>query len=330
MEGPQISIVAPLYNESESFPHLVSRLNALMDSSDLTIEVVLVDDGSRDTTPVMMQQLALTDERYHCVFLSRNYGHQTALSAGLASARATEAVMVIDGDLQDPPELLSEFYKHYQEGYDVVYAVRRQRKEGWLKRMAYHTFYRILRSISYIDIPLDSGDFSLISRRALDVLNRMPEESRYIRGMRTWIGFRQIGIPYERSGRVAGSPKYSFKMLWRLAYNGIFNFSEAPISFITRLGVFAISVAVIYLIATIIKRFVYGHVPEGFTALLFIIIWFSGVQLVALGIIGEYVLRIFFQVKGRPLFVIKDEIINGQYTASSRDPYLTKKAPQAL
>ncbi|GAA4416954.1 glycosyltransferase family 2 protein [Nibrella viscosa] len=330
MNVPQISIIAPLYNESESFPHLIQRLNALMDSSDLTIEIVLIDDGSRDNTAVLMQQLALTDERYHCVFLSRNYGHQTALSAGLAAARGTEAVMVIDGDLQDPPELLSEFYRHYQEGYDVVYAVRKQRKEGWFKRMAYFMFYRILRTISYIDIPLDSGDFSLISRRVLNVLNRMPEESRYIRGMRTWIGFKQIGVPYERSGRVAGSPKYSFKMLWRLAYNGIFNFSEAPISFITRLGIFAISIAVLYLGVTLVKRFAFGHVPEGFTALLFIIIWFSGVQLVALGIIGEYVLRIFFQVKGRPLFVVKDEIVDGQFTATSRHSFATTQAPQAI
>lgn len=330
LKVPQISIVAPLYNESESFPHLIKRLNTVMDASDLTIEVVLIDDGSRDNTPALMQQLALTDERYHCVFLSRNYGHQTALSAGLAAARASEAAMIIDGDLQDPPELLTDFYKHYQDGYDVVYAVRKQRKESWFKRMAYFTFYRILRSISYIDIPLDSGDFSLISRRVLDVLNKMPEESRYIRGMRTWIGFKQIGVPYERSGRVAGSPKYSFKMLWRLAYNGIFNFSEVPISFITKLGVFALVVALIYLGMTLVKRFVYGHVPEGFTALLFIIIWFSGVQLVALGVIGEYVLRIFFQVKGRPLYVVKDEIVNGEFTSKRRENVAVSQPSQAI
>ncbi|GAB4031335.1 glycosyltransferase family 2 protein [Spirosoma jeollabukense] len=279
-----------------------------MDASPLAIEVVLIDDGSRDDTAALMQQLALTDVRYQCVFLSRNYGHQIALTAGIATACATEALFIIDGDLQDPPELLTEFYKKYKEGYDVVYAVRKKRKENWFKRTAYASFYRLMRSISYVDVPLDSGDFSLISRRVADVLNKMPEESRFIRGMRSWIGFRQIGVEYERDARLAGESKYSFKMLQRLAYNGIFNFSEYPIKIITRIGMVTIAVAVIYLIQTLIKRFVYHDVPQGFTALLFAIVLFSGLQLIALGLIGEYVLRIFFQAKGRPLYVIREVI----------------------
>lgn len=306
--NPQISIVAPLYNETESFPRLIERLNAVMDKSPLAIEVVLIDDGSRDNTAVLMQQLALTDSRYHCVFLSRNYGHQIALSAGIAAACGSEALFIIDGDLQDPPELLTKFFEKHQEGYDVVYAVRKKRKENWFKRIAYTLFYRVIRSISYVDMPLDSGDFSLISRRVADVLKQMPEESRFIRGMRSWIGFRQIGIEYERDARLAGESKYSFEMLKRLAYNGIFNFSEFPIKLITRLGMLTISVAVIYLIQTLIKRFIYHDVPQGFTALLFVIVLFSGVQLIALGLIGEYVLRIFFQSKGRPLYVVRDII----------------------
>ena len=305
---PQISIVAPLYNETESFPHLIARLNALMDASSLTIEVVLIDDGSRDNTAVLMQQLALTDSRYHCVFLSRNYGHQIALTAGMAAARATEALFIIDGDLQDPPELLTEFYGKLREGYDVVYAVRKKRKEGWFKRTAYSSFYRLMRSISYVEIPLDSGDFSLISRRVADVLNEMPEESRFIRGMRSWIGFRQVGVEYERDARQAGESKYSFGMLRKLAYNGIFNFSEYPVKLVTRLGMITFGVAILYLIQTLIKKYVYGDVPQGFTALLFVIILFSGVQLIALGMIGEYVLRIFFQTKGRPLYVVREVI----------------------
>jgi dolichol-phosphate mannosyltransferase len=283
-----------------------------MDASPLAIEVVLIDDGSRDNTALLMQQLALTDSRYQCVFLSRNYGHQIALSAGIASACGTEALFIIDGDLQDPPELLTEFYQKFQEGYDVVYAIRKKRKESWFKRAAYSTFYRLMQSISYVDLPLDSGDFSLISRRVADVLKQMPEESRFIRGMRSWIGFRQIGVEYERDARLAGESKYSFKMLQRLAYNGIFNFSEYPVKLITRLGMLTIGVAVIYLIQTLIKRFIYhGDVPQGFTALLFVIVLFSGVQLIALGLIGEYVLRIFFQAKGRPLYVVR-EIIREQ------------------
>lgn len=308
MKNPQISIVAPLYNESETFPHLVQRLNALMDSSPLSIEVVLIDDGSRDDTPAKMQQLALTDERYLCVFLARNHGHQLALTAGLSQARGSEALMVIDGDLQDPPELLPKFYEKFKEGFDVVYAVRKKRKEGFIKKAAYFLFYRFMKSISYIDIPLDSGDFSLISRRVVDILNKMPEESRYIRGMRSWIGFKQTGLEYERDERIAGEAKYTFKMLFNLAYNGIFNFSEFPIKFVTRTGVFALVLAAAYFGFTMFKKAAYGSVPEGFTALLFVIILFSGLQLIALGLIGEYVLRIFFQAKNRPLFIIKEVI----------------------
>jgi len=313
VSDPKISFVVPLYNESESFNNLVGRLNKVSASIPFPIEIVLIDDGSSDNTATLMQQLALLDEKYHCVFLSRNYGHQIALSAGLANARATEAVMVIDGDLQDPPELLLEFYSKFKEGYDVVYGIRKKRKESLLKKTAYHSFYRLLKSISYIDLPLDTGDFSLISRRIIDVLNKMPEESRYIRGMRSWIGFKQIGLEYEREERFAGTSKYSLTMLLKLAYNGIFNFSEFPIKVITNLGLISILVSLIYFIQTVYKKFiVHDYVPEGFTALLFAIILFGGVQLVSLGIIGEYVLRIFFQVKGRPLYVVKTKIVEKQ------------------
>ena len=190
MNTPQISIVAPLYNESESFPHLVERLTKLMDSLTLRIEVVLVDDGSRDNTALQMRQLALTDGRFHCVFLSRNHGHQLALTAGLAAARGTEALFIIDGDLQDPPELLPDFYQKMQEGYDVVYAVRRKRKENIIKRTGYFLFYRLLKSISYVDIPLDSGDFAMISRRVADVLNQMPDCSVLGSPPNCWISSR--------------------------------------------------------------------------------------------------------------------------------------------
>lgn len=311
LEGllPEVSIVIPIYNESDVLPQLIERLNTLIDTLSLKVEVILVDDGSIDNTPTLLQQLALFDARYNCVFLARNYGHQIALSAGISEARATEAIFIIDGDLQDPPELLPKFYDLYKQGYDVVYAIRKKRKEHVFKRLSYYLFYRILNKISYINIPLDSGDFSLISRRVADVLNKMPEESRFIRGMRTWIGFKQIGLEYERNARAAGNPKFTLGKLIKLAYNGIFNFSELPIKFISMLGVSAISISLVYLIYTILKKIIYGTVPEGFTALLFTIILFSGVQLITLGIIGEYVLRIFFQVKGRPLYIIKKRII---------------------
>lgn len=313
---PAISFVAPLYNEQESFPLLVSRLSKLMNESTIPMEVVLVDDGSTDNTAVLMQMQALTDARYHCVFLSRNHGHQLAFTAGISFARGTEAIMCIDGDLQDPPELFGEFYNKLKEGYDVVYAIRKNRKESFFKRLAYHFYYRMVKRISNIDMNLDSGDFALISRKVVNIMNQMPEESRYLRGMRSWIGFKQIGIAYDRPERVAGETKYTLKMLFRLAYNGIFNFSDFPIKFITNLGIATILLALSYFIYTLIKKFILGiPVVEGFTGLLFTIILFSGVQLVSLGIIGEYVLRIFFQVKGRPLFIVKNRIVDKQITS---------------
>ena len=310
--APSISIVVPLFNEEDAFEILIERLDKLISNLNLKIEIVLVDDGSTDNTPILMQELASNDERYQAIFLSRNYGHQIALTAGLANVNATEAVMIIDGDLQDPPELLIEFYNYFKKGYDVVFAIRKQRKENWLKKICYSAFYRILNSISYIEIPLDSGDFSLISRKVVDIINKMPEESRFMRGIRTWVGFKQIGVEYERQERVAGNSKYSFKMLWNLAYNGIFNFSEYPIKLISRIGFITTLVSLVYFSIILYKKLVMGTVPEGFTSLLFMIILFGGVQLISIGIIGEYTIRVFFQVKKRPLFIIKNKILKKQ------------------
>ena len=304
----RISIIVPLYNEQESFAALVKRIDGVIDTMQVPVEVVLVDDGSKDTTTMLMAEKALNDSRYQAVFLSRNHGHQLALSAGLSRARGTDGVFIIDGDLQDPPELLPSFYSKYKEEFDVVYAIRKKRKENIFKRVAYFSLYRILNQISYINIPLDSGDFSFVSRRVVDILNSMPEESRYLRGMRTWIGFKQIGLEYERDERVAGESKYSIKILLKLAKNGIFNFSEFPIKFISRLGMFITILSVLYLLYTIIQKIVFNNVPQGFTGLLIAIILFSGVQLLSIGVLGEYIIRIFFQVKERPLYIIKNTI----------------------
>lgn len=307
---PSINIVIPLYNESSVFNILIDRIINVVESSSHKISVILVDDGSKDNTPELMQSLSLQDDRFVSVLLSRNFGHQYALSAGLSYVDASDAIFVLDGDLQDPPELLEKFYAYIQQGYDVVYAVREKRKENLIKKLAYSSFYRFLKKISYIDFPLDSGDFSMISRRVVDHMNNMPEESRFLRGMRSWIGFKQIGVPYERQEREAGQSKYTFKKLLSLALNGIFNFSEYPIKFVANMGIFTISISIIYFIITLIKRYFFGTVPEGFTALVFLITFFGGMQLVAIGIIGEYVLRIFFQVKNRPLFIVKEVVKN--------------------
>ena len=309
---PQVSFVIPLYNEESNLGALVDRLIQVIESSDLAIDVVLIDDGSRDRSREILQALALQDSRFHVILLSKNHGHQLALTAGLSVARGTEGVFVLDGDLQDPPELLATFYAKFKEGYDVVFAVREKRKEVFYKRWAYFIFYRILKKIANVDIPLDSGDFSFISRRAVNVLNQMPEESRFIRGMRTWIGFKQIGISYDRQERASGDSKYSFGKLVQLALNGIFNFSEFPIKFVTMLGGFAIFSSLVYFISVVIKKFFVDEVIEGFTALLFVIILFGGIQLAAIGILGEYILRIFFQSKNRPNFIIEKQILNGE------------------
>lgn len=310
MNQPQINIVAPLYNEELVFDELVSRLQKLIDSSSLSIEVILVDDGSRDNTPVKMRELSLINEKFQSIILSRNFGQQLALSAGLKYVNSSEAVLIIDGDLEDPPELLEEFYTYLKKGYDVVYAVRKKRQETYFKRLAYKWFYKLLKKVSYVEIPLDAGDFSLISLKIVKQINNMPEESRFLRGMRSWIGFTQIGIEYEREKRVIGKSKYTLKKLIQLALNGVFNFSEYPIKVITNFGIFIVIASSVYFVYVVFKKIFYGNVPQGFTALLFMIILFGGIQLLAIGIIGEYVLRIFFQTKKRPLYILKERIVN--------------------
>ena len=311
-QEPVISIVAPLYNEEAGIQMLCERLASVMDAAPFPVEVVLVNDGSRDQTPLLMAAQSMKDGRFTSVFLSRNHGHQLAVSAGIAVARGSKAIMIIDGDLQDPPELMEEFFTHIESGTDVVYAIRKKRKESFIKRQLYWAYYRTLKRIANLEIPVDSGDFSMISRRVADVMKSMPESSRYLRGMRTWIGFKQIGVEYERAGRAAGETKYTFKKLFELAYNGIFNFSDFPVKIITRLGVYTILVSMLYMSYIFVKKFFFGGVPEGFTTLIFAVCLFSGVQMICLGFIGEYVLRIYNQVRERPLFIIDKIVRNGQ------------------
>jgi polyisoprenyl-phosphate glycosyltransferase len=312
MSGIKISFVVPLFNEETVFKPLVDRLDLFSARITLPHEIIFVDDGSSDETPRLMEALAERDPTYHCIFLSRNFGHQYAVSAGLKYARGSIAVMILDGDLQDPPELFNEFYKCLSEGYDVVYGVRTKRKENIFKRLLYHLFYRLLKKISTTPIFPDSGDFSLISRRVVDIMNQMPEDSRFLRGMRSWIGFKQKGVEYERERRAAGEPKYTLSKLFNLAYDGIFNFSFFPIKFLTYSGAFCLVSSFIYLLVTIIRKFAFGDVPVGFTSLLFMIIFFGGIQLLSIGIIGEYVFRIFHQVKNRPLYIVKERIQEGK------------------
>lgn len=310
MSTPQINIVIPLYNESAVFEGLMNRLLTLMEESNLSIEVILVDDGSTDDTRLKMRAISMSNEKVHSFFLSKNFGQQIAISAGLKHATATEAVLIVDGDLQDPPELLHDFYTHLNNGYDVVYAIRKKRKESVFKVFLYKMFYRFLSSVSESDIFLDSGDFSLISRRVVNILNDMPEKGKFIRGMRSWVGFKQKGIEYDRDERKLGKSKYSTKKLLNLAFSGLFNFSDFPIKFIARFAVLIIGISLFYFGYVVFKKFFLGGVPDGFTALLFMIILFGGIQLLAIGILGQYIIRVFFQVKNRPDFILEEKIVN--------------------
>lgn len=307
-----ISIIVPLYNEEQVFEQLIQRLTNVINSTQFNCEVILINDGSSDKTADLTEEICINDSRFSCVLLSRNHGHQLAVTAGLAYARGEKGAMIIDGDLQDPPELVNNFYKLLLEGNDVIYAIRKNRKESFLKKLAYNFYYRLQKKISSFNIPIDSGDFSMLSRRVVDNLNNMPEQSRYLRGMRAWVGFKQIGYEYDRDERQAGETKYSWKKLFELAFNGIFNFSDFPIKFITRLGFFTVIFSLIYFGYNIYRKLIYDDVPQGFTATILAIILFSGVQLISLGLIGEYVLRIYNQVRNRPLFVIDQIIQDGK------------------
>jgi glycosyltransferase involved in cell wall biosynthesis len=304
MNNIDISIIVPLYNEEEVFNTLIERITSVINSAPFTCEVILINDGSVDNTGELMKSICQKDERFTGVILSRNHGHQLAVTAGLSFVRGKKGAMIIDGDLQDPPELVTEFFQLLEQGYDVIYAIRKNRKEGYLKKLAYKLYYRFQKKISNFKIPIDSGDFSMLSKRVVVQLNEMPEQSRYLRGMRSWVGFKQIGYEYNRDERQAGESKYSWSQLFDLAFNGIFNFSDFPVKIITRLGFITIFISLIYFAYNIYRRIYYNDVPQGFTATILAIILFSGVQLISLGLIGEYVLRIYNQVRNRPLFIV--------------------------
>ena len=306
-----LSILIPLHNEEEVFTQLRSRIDELVNSIGKKCEVILIDDGSSDRTPILMSDLALSDPKYQAIFLTRNFGQQKAYSAALDIARG-EFLMFLDADLQDPPEMYFEFMAKIEEGYDVVYGVRKDRKESRVKKILYYSFYRLLSKLSNYPIPKDSGDFALISKRVAEAMNTYREDSRFLRGIRSWVGFKQIGIPYEREERYAGKPKYTFSKLLKLGADGVFNFSSFPIRLSSFLGLFCIISALVYFFITILRKYLYDDVPSGFTALLFVIILFGGMQFLFLGIIGEYIQRIFFQVKNRPLYLVESKIIDGE------------------
>jgi len=299
----RVSLAIPVYNEEAVVPELIRRTTAVLDDvPGGPHEIVLVDDGSSDRTLELLEQAAEKDARIVAVSLSRNFGHQTALAAALDQVSGDVAVL-LDGDLQDPPEAVPTLLDWYQQGYDVVYVRRVNRKESWWLRACYYIFYRLLAALSSVQLPLDAGDFGLMSRRVVEEIRRMPEQHRYLRGLRTWVGFRQIGIPLERSARHAGRTKYSPLKLLKLASDGIFAFSIVPLRAAAVLGVVAIGLSSLYSLYSLYAKF-WMHSPQGFTALILALTFFSGVNLFFLGIIGEYVGRVYEEAKGRPHYVI--------------------------
>ncbi len=304
---PELSVVVPVFNEQENLPTLLTRLTTVMATIGLAYEIIFVDDGSRDASVDLLCRFAGDDARIRVIELARNFGHQVAISAGLDHARGN-GVIVMDADLQDPPEVLPQFVTKWRDGHDVVYAVREQRKEGFLKRTAYNAFYRLLQRVAQVEIPLDAGDFCIMDRRVVDLLNGMPERNRFVRGIRSWVGLDQVGLSYERQARHAGQPKYTFTRLVYLALDGLVSFSFLPLRIITVLGFIVSVISIVLAIAYTIQKLTIGLSPPGFATLTVAIFFLSGIQLITIGVIGEYVGRIFDEVKRRPLYVVRKSI----------------------
>jgi glycosyltransferase involved in cell wall biosynthesis len=315
--GFRLSIAIPIHNEESVLPELLARTVAVLDElPGGPHELLFVDDGSTDRTLTILEEFARHDSRIIVLSLSRNFGHQAALTAALDHVTG-EATVLMDGDLQDIPEAIPRFVDKFFEGYDVVYAQRTRRKETWLLRLCYYVFYRLMARLSDLALPLDAGDFALVSRRVVEHLQRMPEHHRYLRGLRSWVGFRQIGIAVERSERHSGGSKYSVLHLLKLASDGIFAFSIVPIRAAAILGATSVLLSGMFALYAVFAKAFLHQSPKGFTALLVLIVFLSGILLFFLGVIGEYVGRIYEETKARPHYIIGNVVGGGNRTASA-------------
>jgi polyisoprenyl-phosphate glycosyltransferase len=300
------SIIAPIYNEIDNLPELYRRVKEVMDSTGETWELILVDDGSTDGSTDRIRELAAKDKIVRPVIFARNFGHQVAITAGWDYARG-DAIVIIDADLQDPPETILELAKKWKEGYEVVYAVRGERVgESWFKLWTASLFYRLIYRITDVKIPVDTGDFRLMDRKVVDVLKQMKERHRFPRGMSAWVGFKQIGVTYKRAARTAGVTKYPFSKMLRLALNAITSFSYFPLQVATFFGFLAAGLAIIAIPLVAGLRLAGSHFFEGQTTTLISVLFLGGVQLISLGILGEYVGRLYDEAKGRPLYIVRE------------------------
>jgi len=305
-DARKISVVVPVYNEAEVLHAFYERATAAMGSlNGLTYELVFVDDGSKDTSYQMLAGLADADPHVRVVKFSRNFGHQIAITAGLDYAKG-DAVVVIDADLQDPPEVIKDFITQWDAGADVVYGVRDQRKgEGRMKLLTASLFYRTLKVFAKIDVPLDVGDFRLMSRRAVEHLKRLKEKDRFVRGLVSWIGFKQVGVHYVRDERYAGETKYPYRKMIKFALDGITSFSTMPLTLATWLGYMTSFLAFLYLCSVFVQKML-GYTVQGWATIMVALLFLGGVQLICLGIMGEYIGRIFTEVKPRPMYVVEE------------------------
>jgi len=314
IQEPDLSVIIPCYNESEVLQALEVRLRKCLEELRISWEVIFVDDGSQDSTFQQLAAMHASESRFKVISLSRNFGHQAALGAGLERA-AGKAVGILDADLQDPPELLGRCLEKLREGYDVVYAVRRRRKENFVKRGAYALFYQLLRRVAEVDVPLDSGDFCVMGQRVVKVLKALPERNLFLRGLRAWTGFHQFGLEYERQPRAAGETKYPFKKLFRLAADGIFAFSAVPLQIATAIGFGVMLLTLVlglFILTWRLCGFSFmGHTAAelpGWTAIVGLLLFLGGMQFLVLGLLGEYIGRIYSEVKQRPRWIVRDAL----------------------
>jgi glycosyltransferase involved in cell wall biosynthesis len=305
MSSPTYSIVIPVHNEQESLRELHRRLSEVLSQLDGEAEAILVDDGSTDLSYALMLELHSRDPRFKIVQLSRNFGHQLAITAGIDLAQG-EAVVVMDGDLQHPPELLPELAARWREGYDVVYGVMTARPEGWLKRATARAYYRLLRRLASVEIPAAAGDFRLADRRVIEAFRAMPERNRFVRGMFAWLGYRQVAVPYAVPPRFAGSSKYTLRKMIRLATDGLTGFSTAPLRLVLDLGFVVSVLSFLFGIATLISKFAGAFLVPGWLTIVLVTSFIGGIQLVVMGVVGEYVARIYDEVKARPLYLVRE------------------------
>jgi dolichol-phosphate mannosyltransferase len=304
VERPVISLVVPFYNEEPVIDEFRSRIVPVLEGTRESFEVICVNDGSRDKTAEMLDAICAADSRFKALHFSRNFGHQAAVTAGVHVARG-QCAIIMDADLQDPPELIHSLLARWREGFDIVYAQRRARAgEGRMKRGTAFLFYRSLAKITETEIPVDTGDFCLLDRKVIDVMNAMPEHNRYLRGLRAWVGFRQTAVAFDRRERYAGESKYPLRRMVRLALDGVFSLSWAPLRMAIWLGLFSAMTSLLLAIVLLIEKLTGTYESAGWASMIVIVLFLGGVQLVCIGAVGEYIGRIYDDVKQRPLYII--------------------------